>query len=161
MVYLLLSKFGLLCPVGMLHHLVLASTTFVINSFCCAKDHTCSEFIQLAKSLVGQLAIVGKLIEEEDLISYIVGGLNTQFNPFVTFFSFATKDTSMTLDDFQAEILSYEQLLDNQNTPHNFGSFALYSQKSNTTYSRPKFGNNNQHGQQRFNNNAARNSHPK
>jgi hypothetical protein len=124
-------------------------------------SRTCSEFIQLAKTLASQLAIVGKSVEEEDLISYIVGGLNSQFNPFVTSFSFATKDTSMTLEDFQAELLSYEQLLDNQNATNDSGNFALYSHKPNIAHSKPKFGYNNQRGKQRFPNTAAHNSRPK
>ncbi|KAF5465069.1 hypothetical protein F2P56_015100 [Juglans regia] len=61
------------------------------------------------------LATAGKPVEEEDLISYIIGGLNPPFNPFIVSCSFALRNDMMSLDDFQLELLSYEILIENQN----------------------------------------------
>jgi hypothetical protein len=61
--------------------------------------------------LANQLAAIGKPLDEDDLISYIIGGLNTTYNPFITSYSFATRNTSLTFDEFQSELLNYETLL--------------------------------------------------
>jgi hypothetical protein len=42
---------------------------------------TCARYLQLAKGFVDQLAIVGNLIDDADLISFFIGGLNPSFNP--------------------------------------------------------------------------------
>uniref|UniRef100_A0A6N2L4C5 Retrotransposon Copia-like N-terminal domain-containing protein n=1 Tax=Salix viminalis TaxID=40686 RepID=A0A6N2L4C5_SALVM len=44
----------------------------------------CSDFIEHAKALADQLAAVGKPMDEADLISLVLGGLNTTYNPFVS-----------------------------------------------------------------------------
>lgn len=72
----------------------------------------CAEFISTAKSLSDQLAIAGNPIPDDDLISYIIGGLSSTYNPFVMTFSMLTKDESMTLEDFQSQLLGHEQLLE-------------------------------------------------
>jgi hypothetical protein len=48
---------------------------------------SCSEYLKNAQSLSNQLAAIGKPIDDEDLISYIISGLNPSFNAFVTVFS--------------------------------------------------------------------------
>ncbi len=93
---------------------------------------SCLEFIQGAKNMADQLSAVGKPIEDEDLISYIVSGLNPSFTPFVTSYSFATRDFFFTLQEFQDELLNYETLLENQNhlVPPDTSTFAMYATKS-------------------------------
>ena len=51
----------------------------------------------MAKSLADQLAIVGNPILDDDLISYIIGGLSPTYYAFVMIFSMLTMDASMTL----------------------------------------------------------------
>jgi hypothetical protein len=93
---------------------------------------SCNEYLQVAKKYADQLAAVGKPLEDDDLISFIISGLNPTVNTFITAFSFAVRKTEMSFVDFQSELLSHETLLENQNlqsvTPES-GSFALYSNK--------------------------------
>jgi hypothetical protein len=45
-------------------------------------DKPCSEYVCAAKSLADQLAMVGKPVSDEDLISYIISGLSPRYNAF-------------------------------------------------------------------------------
>jgi hypothetical protein len=109
-------------------------------------NKSCTKYIRLAKQWADQLAAAGKPVEEDDLISFIVSGLNSTFNPFVTAFSFAIRTTNMTFADLQSELLSHEMMLENQHqstlAPET-GSFALYTNKSNSSFSfanrKPRF----------------------
>ena len=116
----------------------------------------CTDFLEKAKLVSDELAAVGKPLEDDDLMSYIVSGLNPSFNPFITSLSFATRDKNVSFEDFQAELLSYELLLENQNTaiPPETNNFAFFTPKSNQQqynrkpknpskpYSRPSFSQN-------------------
>uniref|UniRef100_A0A6N2LUG9 Retrotransposon gag domain-containing protein n=1 Tax=Salix viminalis TaxID=40686 RepID=A0A6N2LUG9_SALVM len=90
----------------------------------------CSDFIEHAKALADQLAAVGKPVDEADLISLILGGLNTVYNPFVSNCYFAQREKSLSLFDFQSELFAFEALLENQQrtmqAEHN--SFAMMAQ---------------------------------
>ncbi|KAB5518981.1 hypothetical protein DKX38_023300 [Salix brachista] len=77
-------------------------------------NKSCTEYIQSAKGWANQLAAVGKSIDDDDLISYIISGLNTAYTPFITSFSFATRHTSLSFNEFQSELISYETLLETQ-----------------------------------------------
>lgn len=76
---------------------------------------SCSEFMEEAKNLVDQLAIGGKATNDQDLISFLLGGLRPVFTPFITSFNFACRDKDLSFDDFQTELLSFETLIDAQN----------------------------------------------
>jgi hypothetical protein len=65
-----------------------------------------------AKSWADQLAAVGKTVDDEDLISYVEGGLNPSYHPFITSLSFATREASISFDDFSMQLLNFELLLD-------------------------------------------------
>lgn len=69
---------------------------------------TCSEYLQTAKQWADQLAAIGKPIEDDDLIHFLISGLNPTFNAFVTTFSLITRDNSFSFDDFQHELLNHE-----------------------------------------------------
>lgn len=75
----------------------------------------CTDYLQQAKLWADQLAVVGKSVEDDDLISFVISGMNPSFNSFVTTFSFVVKDHDMSFTDFQAELFSHEILLKNQN----------------------------------------------
>ncbi|KAJ0038478.1 hypothetical protein Pint_24053 [Pistacia integerrima] len=95
-------------------------------------NKTCFDYLFLAKSWYDQLTTTGKSVDEEDLISYVVvGGLNPIYNPFITSFNFATRDKSISFDDFQSKLLNYEQLLDSQNKsiPSDGTQFAFFTSK--------------------------------
>lgn len=70
-------------------------------------------------------------MEEEGLISYVIGGLNPTFYPFITSYSFATQDTALTFEEFQNKMLDYEMFLSNHHTSsdQDVGGFAPHSQK--------------------------------
>jgi hypothetical protein len=57
----------------------------------------------LAKSWADQLATMGKPIDDDDLISFIISGLNPSFNAFISTFNFATHETLLLYDDFEVE----------------------------------------------------------
>jgi hypothetical protein len=81
---------------------------------------------------------MGKPIEDDDLISFIVSGLNPSFNSFITS-SFATRDDPLNFEDFQDELLSHEMVLNQQQTiaPDTF-AIAPYTQKPGTQSFPPK-----------------------
>jgi hypothetical protein len=90
---------------------------------------TCAEFTCMAKSISDQLAIANKAISYNDLISYIIGGLNSIYSLFVMAFSMITKDKSMTLEEFQTQLLGHEQLLEHQAATVEHSSFAMFSKR--------------------------------
>jgi hypothetical protein len=57
-------------------------------------------FFSEANSVADLLAAAGQPIEDEDLISYILGGLNLAYTTFITLFNFTTRTTSMTFEEF-------------------------------------------------------------
>jgi hypothetical protein len=94
---------------------------------------------------------VGKPIEDDDLISFIVSGLNPSFNSFITTFSFATRETSLNFEDFQELLLNHEMLLNQQhNTTLDASAIALYTHKpANRPFSpKPKSFHNMRHQHQ-------------
>jgi histone deacetylase 1/2 len=77
-------------------------------------SNNCSTYLEDAKSIADQLAAAGKIIDDQDLISFILGGLNQEYNPFITSFNFISRDNEFTFEDFSAELLSHESLLETQ-----------------------------------------------
>jgi hypothetical protein len=65
---------------------------------------SCLDYITTAKECSDQLAVIGKLVDDDDVITYLIGGLNSTFNPFIASFSFATCENSLTLEDFQSKL---------------------------------------------------------
>jgi DNA-directed RNA polymerase specialized sigma subunit len=57
---------------------------------------TCTKYLRAAKSLAYQLAIIGNQIDDEDLVSFTLNGLNSSYNTFVAFYSLATRDKGLT-----------------------------------------------------------------
>jgi hypothetical protein len=91
---------------------------------------TCTEYLNQAKSWADQLAAVGKPVDDDDLISFIISGLNPLYNTFVTVFSLAIRNCEMSFIDFQSELLNHEILIENQShqtVTHEAPAFALYS----------------------------------
>ena len=95
--------------------------------------------------------MVGKSIDDDDLISYINSGLNPVFHPFFTSYSFAIKDKPLTFDEFKTELLSYEMLVNSSqtSTDTNVEGFALYSQKpKNNSNKKNKYNGSDKNNQQ-------------
>ncbi|KAF9672885.1 hypothetical protein SADUNF_Sadunf11G0091000 [Salix dunnii] len=122
-------------------------TVFGLNTSKEQGNKSCTEYIQAAKGWANQLAAVGKSIDDDDLISYIISGLNTAYTPFITSFSFATRHTSLSFNEFQSELISYETLLETQIkfVPPEAGQFTLFNQYRNS----PGFNKKQRYGQPR------------
>jgi hypothetical protein len=45
---------------------------------------SCTEYLENAKNLTNQLAAAGKLVDDQDLYSFLLGGLLSSYTPFVT-----------------------------------------------------------------------------
>jgi len=99
---------------------------------------TCFEFLQTAKLYAGQLAVAGKMIEDDELISYIISGLNLSFNSFITSFSLATHESSLSFNVFHDELLNRESLLNQQVISPDASDIALMAQRPNSRLFSPK-----------------------
>ena len=76
------------------------------------------KYLENAKNLVDQLAAAGKPIDNQDLTSFLLGGLQSSYTPFFTSFNFVCHDTDFTFEEFQVELRGYENLPDvNQSVP--------------------------------------------
>lgn len=95
-------------------------------------NQSCTANLLAAKSWSDQLVAISKAIDEDGLISYVVGGLSPSYQPFITFLNFATRDASIIFDDFQAKLLNYEQFIEAQNKTiqPKSGQIAFFTNKS-------------------------------
>ena len=93
---------------------------------------TCSEFLQTTKLYTNQLVVAGKMIEDDELISYIISGLNLSFNSFITSFSLATRERLLSFNVFRDELLNHKSLLNQQVILPNASDIALMAQRPNS-----------------------------
>ncbi|EAZ36456.1 hypothetical protein OsJ_20787 [Oryza sativa Japonica Group] len=63
------------------------------------------------KGLADEMAAAGKKLDDDDIVSYILGGLDADYNPLVA--SVSSKDY-ISLSDLYAQLLSFEAHLNNQ-----------------------------------------------
>ena len=68
---------------------------------------TVSEYYSKMKALADEMASAGKKIEDEDLVSYILTGLDEPFDPVVT--AVATRVEPITPSDLFTQLISHEQ----------------------------------------------------
>lgn len=104
-------------------------------------SNSCSDFLYSAKLWADQLAAVGKPLADDDLISYVISGLNHIYAPFVTTLSFVNQNSTISFDDFQSELLSHEIFLNHQHhlvppTSSPLGMFANSLMSTTTTGNR-------------------------
>jgi transposase InsO family protein len=94
-------------------------------------DKGCSDYLLAAKNWADQLAATGNPVNDEELISYIVGGLNSSYQNFITTFNFVTREQSISFADFQAELLNFDHMLDihQQSVPPAANQIAFFAQK--------------------------------
>jgi hypothetical protein len=55
--------------------------------------------------LANQLLVIGKPIDDDDLINFVMSGLNPTFNAFITTFTLLLSQDKPSFDDFQNELL--------------------------------------------------------
>lgn len=60
------------------------------------------------------MVAIGKPTDDEDLVSYILSGLNPSYNSFVISYTIATRDETPSFTDLQEELLNHEMLLHKQ-----------------------------------------------
>ncbi|WVZ96725.1 hypothetical protein U9M48_042326 [Paspalum notatum var. saurae] len=75
-------------------------------------NSTISEYYAKMKSLGDQMAAAGKPIEDDELIAYILNGLDAEFNPIVS--ALVTRIEPITLGELYSQLLSFETRLDLQ-----------------------------------------------
>ena len=92
-------------------------------------DLSASAYYSKMKGIADEMAAVGKKIDDDDLISYILNGLDSDYNPFVS--SVSVKD-SLSLGDLYAQLFSYEARLQQQRSDEG----RLYSSANNATRGR-------------------------
>ncbi|KAJ0097285.1 hypothetical protein Patl1_27807 [Pistacia atlantica] len=93
-------------------------------------NKTCSAYLDEAKAIADQLATVGKPMDDQDLISHLLGGLKVSYTPFITSYTLSTRNVDLTLEDFQAELFSFETLLENQQQTSADPHYAFAAHKS-------------------------------
>lgn len=88
----------------------------------------CTQYLGHAKLLTDQLSAVGKIVDNDDLISDVLGRLHPNYIGFTTS-NFATRESVMSFEDFQVELLSHEILIRNQHPQPNNESvnFTIYT----------------------------------
>lgn len=90
----------------------------------------CFDYLKTTKNWANHSIAIGKPIDDEDLVSYILNGLNPSYNFFVISYSIATLDKTPSFADLQEELLSHEMLLHKQQSGATDTSpFALHMQK--------------------------------
>jgi hypothetical protein len=78
-------------------------------------EMTCVVYFALMKGYADEMAATGKKIDEDDIVSYIISGLDADYNPMVEAICVKAEPTS--LSDLYANMLSTESRLEAQNTP--------------------------------------------
>lgn len=68
---------------------------------------TVVEFFIKMKALADDMAVASKKLEDEEIASYILAGLDTDFNPVVS--SMASRIEPLTLDELYTQQVSWEQ----------------------------------------------------
>ena len=74
-------------------------------------DSSAAAYYSKMKSLADELAAVGRKLDDDEIIEYILNGLNADYNPFVS--SMVSKE-NLTLSDMYAQFLAYEARLRQQ-----------------------------------------------
>jgi hypothetical protein len=67
---------------------------------------TCTAYYTMMKGFADEMAAAGKRLDDEDVICYILAGLDVDFNPFVEAFTAKTKP--QTLHDLYSQLLIAE-----------------------------------------------------
>jgi hypothetical protein len=65
------------------------------------------EYISKARTLADEMAITGKKIDDEELISYILAGLDYEYNSFIS--ALVARPDAISIGEVYSQLLSYEQ----------------------------------------------------
>jgi hypothetical protein len=75
-------------------------------------DSTYMAYYVQMKGFVDEMAVAGKRLDDEEVISYILAGLDIDFNPFIE--AFTAKTESQTLNDLYSQLLIVEDRVESQ-----------------------------------------------
>jgi hypothetical protein len=70
-------------------------------------DITISEYVGKMRALADEMASAGKPLDDEDIISYIIAGLDDEYNPVVT--TLVARSDSVSVAEAYAQLLNFEQ----------------------------------------------------
>jgi hypothetical protein len=73
-----------------------------------------TEYFQKFTKLVDTLAAISKPLDEDDITSFLLGGLNSDYDSFVT--SVTTRVDPISIDDLYSHLLAHEARLEHNNT---------------------------------------------
>jgi glutathionylspermidine synthase len=71
---------------------------------------TTAEYIAKMKSLANEMAPAGKKLDDEELISYVLAGLDAEYNSLVS--SIAPRVEAITFGELYSQLLAFENRLD-------------------------------------------------
>jgi hypothetical protein len=95
-----------------------------------------SDFFQKAQSIAHTLAAIDEPLKASELISYILAGLGSNYDPLIT--SITTRIDPVSLKDLYGHLLTHEQRLDHANTAGDLAVSSVHvAQRSNQTSSSP------------------------
>lgn len=77
------------------------------------KDQSVTDYYNKVKGLADSLAAAGQPLREDEIIAYMMGGLDAEYDSLFT--AVATRAESIGLSDFYAHLLSFEMRLDLNN----------------------------------------------
>jgi hypothetical protein len=89
-----------------------------------------ADFFSKMKGLADDMAAAGKKLEDEEVASYILAGLDEDFNPVVS--TISARTSSIALGELYTQLTSWEQRMNLLN-PTNGGSESLSSSTNSAT----------------------------
>lgn len=84
------------------------------------KDSSVADCFQMMKRLADTMASIGYPLHDEETMSYILAGLDSDYDSLVT--SVTTRPEPISLDDLYAHLISYESRQDLNNSEVQIGS---------------------------------------
>jgi gag-polypeptide of LTR copia-type len=91
-------------------------------------DQGCNDYFEQMRNIADQLAAIGELLNDSDLIRYVLNGLGSEFNSFVV--ALTTRSNLVSLEELHGFLLSHESLLLSQHQIPFAESVALYASSS-------------------------------
>jgi uncharacterized membrane protein YgcG len=79
----------------------------------CKGDLTCATYYALMKGYADEMVVARKRLDDEEVICYILVGLDVDFDPFVK--AFTVKTEAQTLNDLSPQLLMDEACVESQN----------------------------------------------
>ncbi|KAJ1698879.1 hypothetical protein LUZ63_007391 [Rhynchospora breviuscula] len=77
--------------------------------------NSCTDFIQQIRALSDELAFIGYLVPDQDLVMAVLGGLTSEYNAFIV--AVNSRQEPISFLEVQSLLLSHEMLLQTQNPP--------------------------------------------